>query len=122
MAKADRKTITTTVFDPIFTAIENQRRLNEAWLHTAARADRTGNRVAKKADIDRDADAAEMAAWEMARTEPQTATGAAAMLSYITTGPITGLFELGETEWHETAFRTAVASLDNITRRSQHAA
>jgi len=30
---------------------------------------------------------------------------------YITTGPITRLFELGETDWHETVFRTVVASL-----------
>jgi hypothetical protein len=58
----------------------------------------------------------------MARTEPSTAAGAAALLAYITTGPITGLFELGETAWHETAFRTAVASLAQITGQSQRGA
>ena len=30
--------------------------------------------------------------------------------------------ELGETAWHETAFRTAVASLAKITSQSQRAA
>ena len=41
---------------------------------------------------------------------------------YVTTGPITGLFELGETDRHETAFRNVAASLAKITRRSQQAA
>jgi hypothetical protein len=40
----------------------------------------------------------------------------------IATGAVTGLFELGETHWHETAFRTVVASLAEITRQSQRAA
>jgi hypothetical protein len=44
------------------------------------------------------------------------------LLAYITTGPITGLFELGETDWHETAFRTVVASLAKITAQSQRGA
>jgi hypothetical protein len=67
-------------------------------------------------------DAAENAAWKMARTRPITAAGAAALLEYITTRPTTGLFELGETNWHETAFRTVVASLADITGQSQQAA
>jgi hypothetical protein len=58
----------------------------------------------------------------MAETKPTTTAGAATMLAYITTGAITGLFELGETDWHETAFRTAVASLAEITGQSQLAA
>jgi hypothetical protein len=37
----------------------------------------------------------------------QHTAGAAALLAYITTG----LFELGETHWHETAFRKLVSSL-----------
>jgi hypothetical protein len=52
----------------------------------------------------------------MARIKPTTAAGASALLAYITTGPVTGLFELGETSWHETAFRTVVASLAKITQ------
>ena len=55
----------------------------------------------------------------MARTKPTIAAGASALLTYVATGPITGLFELGETGWHETEFRTVVASLTNITRQSQ---
>jgi hypothetical protein len=49
------------------------------------------------------------------------AAGAAALLEYITTRPTTGLFELGETSWHETAFRTVVASLAEITGQSRAA-
>ena len=58
---------------------------------------------------------------EMARTRPTNAAGAAALLAYIATDPMTGLFELGE-DWHETAFRTVVASLARITRQSKRAA
>jgi hypothetical protein len=53
----------------------------------------------------------------MARTRASTAAGAAALLAYITTGPITGLSELGETHWHETAFRTVTEALAKITRQ-----
>jgi hypothetical protein len=56
------------------------------------------------------------------RTEATTEAGASAMLTYITTGPITGLFELGETDWHETAFRTVVAALAKITGQLQRCA
>jgi hypothetical protein len=62
--------------------------------------------------------AAENAAWKMARTNPTTAAGTSALLTYITTRPITGLFELGETDWHETAFRNVAASLAKITGQS----
>jgi hypothetical protein len=41
--------------------------------------------------------------------------GAAAMLAYIAVDGVTGLFELGETAWHEDAFRTVVAALAQIT-------
>jgi hypothetical protein len=51
-----------------------------------------------------------------------TDAGAAALLEYVTIGPITGLFELGETDRHETAFRNIAASLAKIRRRSQQAA
>jgi len=36
--------------------------------------------------------------------------GAAALLAYITIMPLTSLFELGETAWHATAFRTVAAA------------
>lgn len=102
--------------DPIFAAIENHQRLDKACLGLEAAC---GSRDAIKRDLDRAHDAAENAAWEMARTKPTTAAGASALLTYIATGPITGLFELGETHWHETAFRTVVASLAKITGQSQ---
>jgi hypothetical protein len=53
----------------------------------------------------------------MARTKPSTVAGASAMLSFIATEPTTGLFELGETRWHETAFRTVTAALAKITQQ-----
>jgi hypothetical protein len=60
-------------------------------------------------DHDRAASAEQRAAWKLARTKPTTAAGASAPLTYIATEPAVGLFDLGETEWHETAFRTVVA-------------
>jgi hypothetical protein len=66
--------------------------------------------------------AAEKAAWKMARTKPTTAAGAAALLTYITTEPAVGLLDLGEMDWHETAFRNVAASLAKITRQSRRAA
>jgi hypothetical protein len=55
------------------------------------------------------------AAWQMATTRPTTFAGAAALLEYITVRPVTGLFELGEVAWHETAFRTVAAALVRLT-------
>jgi hypothetical protein len=100
--------------DPIFAAIENHQKLDKESLALEAASDKAGLGDAISA--------AENAAWKMAQTKPTTVAGAAALLAYITTGPITGLFELGETHWHETAFRGVVASLAKITRQSQRAA
>jgi hypothetical protein len=104
------------VADPIFAAIENHKKLDRAWHDLAAALDEAGARAVKQRDVDRASDAAENAAWKMARTKPSTAAGASALLEYITTGPVTGLFELGETHWHETAFRNVAASLAKITQ------
>lgn len=106
------------IVDPIFAAIENHKRFDRAWLDLEASLNGEGVGAVKQ----RAHDAAENAAWEMARTKPSTAAGASALLTYIATGPITGLFELGETQWHETAFRTVVASLADITGQSRRAA
>jgi len=46
-------------------------------------------------DVDRASDAAK-SSLENGADKPITAAGAAALLEYITTGPITGLFELGD--------------------------
>lgn len=97
--------------DPIFAALDNHRKLDKATCDLV-RAD------APEGDIKRTGDAAERAAWRMARTKPGTAAGAAALLAYITTGPITGLFTLGETYWHETAFRNVAAALAEIARQA----
>jgi hypothetical protein len=92
--------------DPILASIENHKRLDQAWLDLAqADGQRLSFRPAPP-------EAAETAAWIMARTKSTTTPGVAALLVYITTEPITGLFELGETAWHE---RTAVGSQAEIT-------
>jgi hypothetical protein len=78
--------------------------------------------AALRRDHDHADSAVERAAWKLARTKPTTAAGASALLTYIATEPAIGLFDLGEMDWHETAFRTVVSSLAKITRRSQRAA
>ena len=83
--------------------------------------DKRAGLTALRRDLDRANSAEHDAAWKMARTRPTTAAGAAALLAYIATDNGSGLFELGETPWHETAFRT-VASLARITRKSLRAA
>jgi len=110
-----RKTTPPARPDPIFAQIENHEKLDRAYFDLC-RAREAG--LAKEHDVDQAIDAAEKAAWKMARTKPSTAAGASALLTYITTGPVTGLFELGETRWHETAFRNVTASLARITQRA----
>ena len=112
MAKATRLhgAPRTSSVDPIIRALENHQRLDRVSFDLV----RTG---APERDVERAGDAAERAAWRMARTRPTTSAGAAAVLAYITTEPVTGLFELGECDWHETAFRTVVAALAEIHRR-----
>jgi hypothetical protein len=118
-AKHEHSTRTTISSDPTFVAIEAHRKLDQVFLDLC-RARDAG--LATERAVERANDEAEKSAWKMARTEPTTAAGASAMLTYITTRPLTGLFELGETDWHETAFRTVVASLANITGQSAKAA
>ena len=105
--------------DPIFEAIEKHKKRDRAFFDLC-QAEEAG--LATQRYVDRASDAAENAAWKMARTKPSTAADASALLSYVATGPVTGLFELGETRWHETAFRTVTASLARITGQSQRAA
>ncbi len=104
-----------TTKDPILAAIKEHQRLDEAWLEL----DRVG---VSEDDVQRAFDAAEDAAWEMAHTKPTTVAGAAALLEYVTVGPTTGLLNAGETLWHETALRTVVESLAEITRAAPRAA
>jgi len=109
MPTATLKTTTDVVIDPIFAALENHQKLDQA----------TGDLIqsgAQQCDIDRADAAAEKAAWKLARIKPATAAGAAAFAAYITTGPITGLFTLGETNWHEVAFRNLAESLAKIAQ------
>lgn len=105
--------------DPIFAAIENHRKLDRTFLDLW-RAQEAG--LAKRREVDRASEAADNAAWKLARTKPTTAAGAAAMLAYIATHNGTGLFELGEMPWHEDAFRAVTAALARMTRTSQRAA
>ena len=73
MAKATRKTSTTKkttiATDPIFAAIECHRKLDRAWLNLEAASDEEYAKICAS-------EAAEKAAWKMARTEPSTAAGA----------------------------------------------
>jgi hypothetical protein len=105
--------------DPILAALERHKELDRIF-NDVYRAKDEGR--AKQRDVKRASAAAERAAWKMARTRPTTVAGASALLSYIATNPTTGLFELGETHWHETAFRTVAAALARITGTSQRAA
>jgi hypothetical protein len=72
----------------------------------------------KRRDVDHASDAADRAAWRMAKTMPTTLAGAAALMAYIATDKSTGFFELGETKWYETAFRTVAASLTGQSQRA----
>jgi len=103
--------------DPAFAAIENHRKRDRAWLDLE-HAREARPRTIKRRDVDRAHDAADKAAWKMARTQPRTTAGASALLTYIATDKTTGFFELGETRWHETAFRTVVASFARIARKA----
>ena len=87
---------TSVAADPIFAAIENHQMLDKTWMDMERGADEAGLRTRKQRDLDRACAAAENAAWKMARTNPTTAAGTSALLTYITTRPITGLFELGD--------------------------
>jgi len=118
MAKATRKHSTRiTLPDPAIAALDNHRKLERMWLDVE-NLEEMGLPSPTRCDVDRRHQAAEEAALKLAETKPTTVAGAAAMLAYITTGP-TGLFELGETYWHETAFRTVVAALAEITGQSR---
>jgi hypothetical protein len=64
-------------------------------------------------DVDQAFEAAEVAAWRMARMTPSTVAGAAALLAYITIMPLTSLFELGETAWHASE-RVLETSKENL--------
>jgi hypothetical protein len=101
--------------DPIFAAIENHKKLDRTFFDLC-RAQEAG--LVMQRDVDRSADEADEAAWKMARIKLTTAAGASELPTYIATGPVTDLFELGEAAWHETAFRTVTASLAKITQRA----
>jgi len=101
--------------DPIFAALaEHQKRLR-LFTDTASEHDLWWTTDARH-PVARTSRAEECAAWRLAETAPTTIQGASAMLSYITDGPAVGLFYLGETPWHETAFRTVATALKKIAR------
>jgi hypothetical protein len=134
MPKAKR--INTTPADPIFVTIANHKRLDRKWLDMAAAVDgaeETGRRSKAYAeahgitetDVETASDQALAASWKMARTEPTTTAGAAAMLRHLTKDPMYGLweaFEYGKAVWLETAFRTLERSLAKMARGSRLAA
>jgi hypothetical protein len=123
MPKVKRKGITARTkaekADPIFAALERHKELDRIFNDVSGAKDEGR---AKQRDVDRASAAAENAAWKMARTRPTTVTGASAMLSYVAIAPAVGLFDLGEMDWHETAFRTVAAALARTTGTSQRSA
>lgn len=127
MAKADRKTITSKAkkrakIDPSILALEQHRKADQVFFACARVADeRRGDQKAER-KMNLASDAADNLAWELAKTEPTTIAGASAVLNYIVDGPSVGLFDLGETAWHETAFKTVARALSRIARKRREAA
>ena len=119
MAKADRKTSTSKAkkpakIDPSILALERHRKADQVFFARARVADqRRGDQKAEQ-KMNLASDAADNLAWELATTEPTTIAGASAVLNYIVEGPAVGLFDLGETAWHETAFKTVAAALAKL--------
>ena len=60
--------------DPAFAAIENHRKRDRAWLDLE-HAREARPRTIKRRDVDRAHDAADKAAWKMARTQPAPPPG-----------------------------------------------
>lgn len=107
--------------DPIFAAIATHKRLERRWLDMARARDEAGASCPSASEVEHASEAGLAAAWSMARTEPTTVAGTAAMLRYLTKDPTNGLFELGEVIWLETAFRTLERSLAKMGRESRQA-
>jgi hypothetical protein len=123
MPKAIRVNITprasvsavSTQLDPILAAIENHKRSDRSWLDLAT-ANGDENIICTQA-----LEAAETAARNMPRTNrPRPPTSR----HYWPTSPPgrSWVFRVGEAAWQETAFRTAVKSLADITGASKLAA
>jgi hypothetical protein len=113
MSKADRRFNThtktrLTETDPIFAAIEHHKKLDQIFF------DRCRDGRACQRDVDLALEAAERAAWKMSKTKPGTVAGCAAMLAYISNGDCVGLFDVGETAWHQTAFGTVAKTLKKL--------
>jgi hypothetical protein len=113
MAKAARTTTTpkSNKGDPTLAALKHHRKLRRTWVDTE-QAKEEGR--ACQCEVARAIEAEERAAWRLAKTKPTTVAGASALLNYIVDEPAVGMFELGETSWHETAFRTVAAALKKI--------
>jgi hypothetical protein len=75
-----------------------------------------------EADVEAASGLALAASWKMARTEPTTTAGAAAMLRYLTRDPMYGIweaFEYGKAVWLETAFESLQRGLARLARESK---
>lgn len=133
MPKAARKTSTSKAkkpaeIDPFIAALATLKRLDRKWFNSAAafdRAEKTGPKAWVDAqsltenDVEEASDQALAAAWKMARTEPTTTAGAAAMLRFLTRDEMYGVWQAwhwGKAAWLETAFRTLERSLAKMAR------
>ncbi len=109
MPKAGRQAITSR--DPIFALIENHCRMADAYYETARAEDEGHTRMCELAQASH---AEAKAARKMAKAEPTTVGGAAALLEHTLNGRA-GLFYLGgETEWHREALRSVTTALEKI--------
>jgi hypothetical protein len=131
MPKATQATTTKsniTPADPFIAARATLKRLDLKWLDMASARDaatEAGASGPSESDVEAASDQALAAAWEMARTEPTTTAGAAAMLRYLTRDPMYGLwkaFDYGKAVWLETGFQTLERSLAKMARGSRSAA
>jgi hypothetical protein len=127
MSTATRKTSTATTkrlekIDPSIVALDLHKKADQVFFARSRVADDRPDDHEAEQELDRASTAADHFAWELATTEPTTLAGASAVLSYIVDGPSVGLFDLGETAWHETAFRTVASALAKMARSSRIAA
>ncbi|WP_298106489.1 hypothetical protein [Bradyrhizobium sp.] len=126
MPKAARKTTTAKAkksekIDPITVALDRCNGANRIFFDRARAADEQPDNQTAERQLARALASSERCGWELATTEPTTLAGASAMLTYIVDGPAVGLFDVGEMDWHETAFRTVTRALAKLARESRPA-
>lgn len=126
MPKAAQKTTTAKAnkpakIDPAIEAVDRSRKADRVFFDRARVADEQPDNLTAERQLARAVASSERCGWELATTEPTTLAGASAMLNYIVDEPAVGLFDVGEMDWHETAFRTVTRALAKLARESRPA-